>query len=73
MLVLYDSDADLIGVGRAERYGSDRVRSRHLRGVFGTFRNPVAHAPRTEWEISEADALDLSMFCGSSIDDSMSL
>lgn len=30
-----------------------------LRGVFGTFRNPVAHAPRTEWSLSEADALDL--------------
>lgn len=30
-----------------------------LRGAFGTFRNPAAHAPRTEWPISEADALDL--------------
>lgn len=30
-----------------------------LRGVFGTFRNPVAHAPRTEWTVSEEDALDL--------------
>ena len=30
-----------------------------LRGVFGTFRNPTAHAPRTEWAVSEADALDL--------------
>jgi uncharacterized protein (TIGR02391 family) len=32
-----------------------------LRGVFGTFRNPPAHAPRAanEWAISEADALDL--------------
>lgn len=30
-----------------------------LRGVFGTFRNPTAHAPRIEWEIAEADALDL--------------
>lgn len=30
-----------------------------LRGVFGTFRNPVAHAPRTEWSLSEEDALDL--------------
>lgn len=30
-----------------------------LRGVFGTFRNPVAHAPRAAWEVSEEDALDL--------------
>jgi uncharacterized protein (TIGR02391 family) len=30
-----------------------------LRGVFGTFRNPVAHAARTEWKLTEADALDL--------------
>ena len=30
-----------------------------LRGVMGTFRNPTAHAPRTEWDISEADAIDL--------------
>lgn len=30
-----------------------------LRGVLGTFRNPAAHAPRTEWKLTEADALDL--------------
>lgn len=32
-----------------------------LRGVFGTFRNPPAHAPRAtaDWTITEADALDL--------------
>jgi uncharacterized protein (TIGR02391 family) len=30
-----------------------------LRGIFGTFRNPVAHAPRIEWSVSEEDALDL--------------
>lgn len=30
-----------------------------LRGITGTFRNPPAHAPRTEWAVSEADALDL--------------
>ncbi|PAW79178.1 MAG: hypothetical protein B9S32_04270 [Verrucomicrobia bacterium Tous-C9LFEB] len=27
--------------------------------VFGTFRNPSAHAPRVLWSISEQDALDL--------------
>jgi uncharacterized protein (TIGR02391 family) len=30
-----------------------------LNGVFGTFRNPVAHAPRVSWQVSEQDALDL--------------
>jgi uncharacterized protein (TIGR02391 family) len=32
-----------------------------LRGIFGTFRNPPAHAPRAadEWTITETDALDL--------------
>jgi len=30
-----------------------------VKGVFGTFRNPTAHAPRIEWPISERDALDL--------------
>jgi uncharacterized protein (TIGR02391 family) len=30
-----------------------------LKGVFGTFRNPTAHAPRTAWVVTEADALDL--------------
>jgi uncharacterized protein (TIGR02391 family) len=30
-----------------------------LKGLFGTFRNPTAHAPRTEWKMEEQDALDL--------------
>lgn len=30
-----------------------------LKGLFGTFRNPTAHALRTEWNMSEIDALDL--------------
>ena len=30
-----------------------------LRGMFGTFRNPTAHAPRIYWQMSEEDALDL--------------
>ncbi|WP_434391562.1 TIGR02391 family protein [Melittangium boletus] len=33
-----------------------------LSGVFGTFRNPVAHAPRVSWQVSEQDALDLLTF-----------
>jgi len=30
-----------------------------LKGLFGTFRNPTAHAPRISWPISEQDALDI--------------
>ncbi len=30
-----------------------------LRGMFGTFRNPTAHAPRITWRMPEEDALDL--------------
>lgn len=30
-----------------------------LVGMFGTFRNPTAHAPRIAWTMSEEDALDL--------------
>ena len=30
-----------------------------LKGLFGTFRNPTAHALRSEWNMSEIDALDL--------------
>jgi uncharacterized protein (TIGR02391 family) len=29
------------------------------KGLFGTFRNPTAHAPRIIWQMSEDDALDL--------------
>lgn len=30
-----------------------------MKGVFGTFRNPAAHAPKISWNISEQEALDL--------------
>lgn len=30
-----------------------------MKGVFGTFRNPTAHAPKISWSVSEQDALDL--------------
>ena len=29
------------------------------KGLFGTFRNPTAHAPRIQWPLDEQDALDL--------------
>lgn len=30
-----------------------------LKGLFGTFRNTTAHAPKITWSISEQDALDI--------------
>ena len=30
-----------------------------MKGVFGTFRNTTAHAPRISWNMTEQDALDL--------------
>ncbi|QAB14286.1 TIGR02391 family protein [Hydrogenovibrio thermophilus] len=30
-----------------------------LKGLFGTFRNTTAHAPKITWEIEEQDALDI--------------
>jgi uncharacterized protein (TIGR02391 family) len=52
---------------RINRYTSETEQSEHkgfanlLRGIFGTFRNPPAHAARAtaEWAVTEADALDL--------------
>ncbi len=29
------------------------------KGLFGTFRNPTAHNPKIEWEMTEDDALDI--------------
>ena len=39
--------------------GEHRGFANLLTGFFGTFRNPVAHAPKVEWTVSEQDALDL--------------
>jgi len=30
-----------------------------LIGLFGAVRNPLAHAPKTNWPMSEQDALDI--------------
>ena len=30
-----------------------------MKGLFGTFRNPAAHAPKISWNMTEQDALDL--------------
>lgn len=34
-----------------------------LKGIFGAFRNPTAHAPKPAWPITEGDALDLLQTC----------
>jgi uncharacterized protein (TIGR02391 family) len=39
--------------------GEQRGFASLLTGLFGTIRNPLAHTPRTEWEMSEQDALDI--------------
>ena len=33
-----------------------------LKGLFGTFRNTTAHAPKIKWNINEQDALDMLTF-----------
>ena len=33
-----------------------------LKGLFGTFRNTTAHAPKIKWAINEQDALDMLTF-----------
>jgi uncharacterized protein (TIGR02391 family) len=40
---------------RSEQSGLSNL----LKGTFGTFRNPTAHAPKVVWPIAENDALDL--------------
>lgn len=30
-----------------------------LKGLYGTVRNPIAHEPKIEWDMSEQDALDI--------------
>lgn len=40
---------------RSEQRGFSNL----VKGLFGTFRNPTAHAPRIVWVMKEEDALDL--------------
>ena len=35
-----------------------------LKGLYGTFRNPVAHEARIEWQMPEQDALDMLVIAG---------
>ena len=40
---------------KAEHTGPANI----LKGMFGTFRNPVSHSPRVLWKVEKQDALDL--------------
>jgi len=39
--------------------GEQRGFANLLIGVFGTIRNPTAHNPKVEWEMSGQDGLDI--------------
>jgi uncharacterized protein (TIGR02391 family) len=39
--------------------GEQRGFANLLIGLFGTIRNPLAHTPKIEWEMTEQDALDI--------------
>jgi uncharacterized protein (TIGR02391 family) len=30
-----------------------------LKGLYGTIRNPLAHDPKVEWDMTEQDTLDI--------------
>jgi len=49
----------LTALQTATQQGEQRGFVNLLKGFFGTFRNPTAHAPKISWPIDEADALDL--------------
>lgn len=40
---------------RGEQYGFLNL----LKGLYGTIRNPLAHDPKVEWDMTEQDALDI--------------
>lgn len=50
---------------KINRFATDSEKSEQrgftnlVKGLFGVFRNPTAHAPRIAWSMSEEDALDL--------------
>lgn len=45
---------------KSENENSEQKGFAHLlKGIFGMFRNPTAHAPRVAWEMTRADAEDL--------------
>ncbi|MGO1264497.1 MAG: TIGR02391 family protein [Brevibacterium aurantiacum] len=49
----------LNALSTATRRNEQRGISLLAEGLFAAFRNPSAHEPRTKWEMSEQDALDV--------------
>ena len=47
-----------VGTERSEHTGLMNL----LKGLFGTFRNTTAHAPKIKWVINEQDAVDMLTF-----------
>lgn len=47
------------GLDTSTRQGEQRGFINLLKGIYGTFRNPVSHEAKIEWEMTEQDALDL--------------
>jgi uncharacterized protein (TIGR02391 family) len=46
-------------LGSETEKGEQRGFANLLTGLFGTIRNPLAHTPKVEWDMSEQDALDI--------------
>jgi len=52
----------LIAINRLDTeslQGEQRGFMNLLKGLYGTIRNPLAHNPRLEWDMTEQDALDI--------------
>ena len=47
------------GFNSESEKGEQRGFANLVKGVFGMFRNPTAHAPRINWAMNKADAEDL--------------
>ena len=47
------------GLNSDTEKGEQRGFANLLIGLFGTIRNPLAHTPKIEWEMTEQDALDI--------------
>jgi uncharacterized protein (TIGR02391 family) len=57
-----DGKKPLLAINRLETEtdkGEQRGFANLLVGLFGTIRNPLAHNPKIEWDMSEQDALDI--------------
>jgi uncharacterized protein (TIGR02391 family) len=56
------NDAPLLAISPLDSEtlrGEQRGFANLLKGLYGTIRNPVAHEPKIEWDMTEQDALDI--------------